>query len=166
MSSLFFGVTALATTLLCALVAGLVLGFAVVVMPGIASLPDRDFLKAFKVMDAVIQNQQPLFIAVWVGSTVAMLVLLVLGTLQRSGTDLHLVWLAGGLYLLGVQGPTVRFNIPLNNALQALDVESMSETEAREVRLWFEASWNRWNRFRTVAATAALAVLLGVLWRG
>jgi hypothetical protein len=39
------------STLLCSLVAGFVFAFAVVVMPGIQTLSDRDYLRAFKVMD-------------------------------------------------------------------------------------------------------------------
>ncbi len=46
----------MATTLSCALVAGLVLGFAIVVMPGIAKLSDQAFLQAFKRMDGIIQD--------------------------------------------------------------------------------------------------------------
>ena len=46
----------LLTILLCSLVAGLLFGFAVVVMPGIANLENREFLMAFKHMDEVIQT--------------------------------------------------------------------------------------------------------------
>ena len=52
-------------------VAGVVFAFAVVVMPGIRTLPDADFLRAFQVIDRVIQDNQPLFLLVWVGSIVA-----------------------------------------------------------------------------------------------
>ena len=70
-----FDITLIATTLLCALTAGLTFGFAVVVMPGIAKLSDRDFLLAFREMDGVIQNKQPLFMLVWVGSIVSVVLL-------------------------------------------------------------------------------------------
>ena len=53
--------TLLLTTLLCSLVVGLLFGFAVVVMPGISKFNDLDFLKAFKQMDGIIQDNQPLF---------------------------------------------------------------------------------------------------------
>ena len=111
----------MAATLTCALVAGLVLGFAVVVMPGMANFQIGIATRAFKLMDGVIQDRQPAFMGVWVGSIISMIVLLVLGTLQLSGVALYLMWGASGLYLLTVQGPPVRFNIPLNNAVQALD---------------------------------------------
>jgi uncharacterized membrane protein len=44
-------------TLLCSLVAGFVLAFAIVVMPGIRNLDDHDFLQAFKAIDRVIQTR-------------------------------------------------------------------------------------------------------------
>ena len=43
---------------LCSLVAGFLFAFAIVIMPGIGSLNDREFLRAFQVMDRVIQNNQ------------------------------------------------------------------------------------------------------------
>ena len=150
----------MATTLSCALTAGLIFGFAVVVMPGIATLPDREFLLAFKRMDAVIQNGHPLFMLVWVGSVVMVVLTLILGTLQLSGVARYLLWFASGLYLLGVQGPTARFNIPLNNAVQALAIEVLPEAALAQARERFEAPWNRWNRFRTLAAIVTVVSLL------
>ena len=161
---IFFDTALVATTLLCALVAGLVFGFASVVMPGIATLSDRDFLRAFKRMDGIIQNGQPAFMVVWVGSIVSSVLLVVLGTLQLSGLELYLMWFASGVYLLAVQGPTIRFNIPLNNAIQALEIESLSDHELAEARRRFEAPWNRWNQFRTLAATISVVALLTLQW--
>ena len=160
MTSLLFDATLMATTVTCALVAGLVFGFAVVVMPGIALLSDRDFLWAFKRMDGVIQGGQPFFMLAGVGFIVLTGLLLVLGTLQLSGVPLYLIWFAGGLYLFAVQGPTIRFNIPLNNAVQALDLDALGDSELAEARTRFEGPWNRWNRFRTVTATSTVVLLL------
>ena len=59
--------------MLCSLVAGLLFGFAIVVMPGIAKLTDKEYLLAFKHMDGIIQNNQPLFILVWAGSILSII---------------------------------------------------------------------------------------------
>ena len=151
--------------LLCTLVAGLVFGFAAVVMPGIAKLSDREFLLSFKHMDGIIQNNQPAFMVVWVGSILSVIATLILGTLNLSGGQLYHLWGASALYLLAVQLPTVRFNIPLNNALQALDIESLSESDLVKARKDFEAPWNRWNRFRTLNAIFSVSGLLVLLLR-
>ena len=67
-----FQIALILATLLCSLTAGFVLAFAVVVMPGIRSLNDREFIRAFQVIDRVIQNRQPIFVLVWIGSIVAL----------------------------------------------------------------------------------------------
>ena len=48
----------IAATFLNSLMAGFLFSFAVVVMPGIKSLSDREFLRTFQVIDRVIQNSQ------------------------------------------------------------------------------------------------------------
>ena len=57
----------------CGLVGGFIFTYAIVVMPGLSNLNNRDFLRAFQVTDAVIQNKQPLFMFTWVGSILAVL---------------------------------------------------------------------------------------------
>jgi uncharacterized membrane protein len=151
--------------MLCSLVAGLLFGFAIVVMPGIAKLNDKGFLSAFKHMDEIIQNNQPLFILVWAGSILSIIITLILGIMNLIGTQIYILILASILYLVGVQLPTFRFNIPLNNSLQNLDIESLDESEAALCRVDFETPWNRWNRIRTVNAILTISMLLLLLIR-
>ncbi len=69
-----FQIALILATFLCSLVAGFLLAFAIVAMPGIGSLNDREFIRAFQVMDRVIQNYQPIFMLVWVGSVVTLMI--------------------------------------------------------------------------------------------
>ena len=147
-------------TLLCGLVAGLLFAFAVVAMPGIATLPDRAFLRAFQVMDRVIQNNQPLFMLAWVGSVIALVAALVVAFVQTSGLQLWLLIAAASVYLLGVQLPTVAINIPLNNHLQQVDVDGAGGPELAREREAFEPRWNKWNRSRATLAVTTTALLL------
>ena len=55
----------LVATFLGSLMAGFLFAFAAVVMPGISTLGDREFLQSFQVIDRVIQNSQPLFMVMW-----------------------------------------------------------------------------------------------------
>lgn len=153
------------STLLCSLVAGFVFAFAVVVMPGIQGLGDRDFLRAFKAMDRVIQRNQPLFMLVWVGSVVALLASAGFGLWRLAGVDRLLVLLATAIYLFGVQLPTAVVNVPLNNRLQAQDLDALSESQLRQARHDFAARWIRWNTIRTVVATLTAALLMVLLLR-
>ena len=157
--------TLVVATLLCGLVAGLVFGFAVVVMPGIGTLKDREFLRAFQVVDGVIQAGQPLFGLVWLGSAVAVLIATALGVAQLEGFDRFSLLVAGLSYLFGVQLPTFVVNIPLNNALQKLDLDSTDDSACRSARDDFERRWNRWNIVRTVVATLVSTVLMILLLR-
>lgn len=160
-----FQVALVLATFLCSLVAGFLFAFAVVVMPGIKSLRDNEFIQAFQVMDRVIQNNQPVFMLVWVGSAVALITSAAIGITQLEGLERLLVLLALGIYLLGVQLPTFARNIPLNNKLQTLDVNSIDETSQKESREEFEPRWNRWNSIRAALASLTSALLIVLLLR-
>ena len=157
-----FQIIVFLATFLCSLVAGFLFAFAIVVMPGIRNLNDRDFIRAFQVMDRVIQNNQPIFVLVWVGSVAALVASLVLGIWQLDGTGRLLIIFAAAAYLLGVQLPTFAVNIPLNNKLQALDIDAVNAAVEKTARQEFEARWNLWNAIRTAFAclTSALLILL------
>ena len=160
-----FQIPLILATFLCSLVAGFVFAFAVVVMPGIRSLNDREFIRAFQVMDRVIQNYQPIFMLVWVGSVVALVTSATLGIGQLDGAGRLLIIFAALAYLLGVQLPTFTINVPLNNKLQTLDVDAMNETTQKAARKDFEPRWNLWNSIRTAVASLASALLIILLFR-
>ena len=65
--SLIFSIT------LCSFVSGFIFTYSIVVMPGLSKLNDKDFLKAFQVTDAVIKNNQPLFMFTLISSILAVL---------------------------------------------------------------------------------------------
>ena len=160
-----FQIALILAAFLCSLTAGLLFAFAVVVMPGIRNLNDREFVRAFQVIDRVIQNNQPLFMLVWIGSVVALVTSAVLGIGQLDGTGRLLMIIAVLAYLGGVQVPTAIVNIPLNNRLQTLDVDALDETAQQEARQDFEPRWNQWNSIRTVFASLASVLLSTLLFR-
>ena len=151
--------------ILCSLVAGLLFAFAVVVMPGIAKLDDKEYLLAFKHMDGIIQDNHPLFILVWAGSILSVIITLIMGIMNLSGGEIYLLGLASALYLFGVQLPTFRFNIPLNNSLQKMDIAALEDSETALSRAGFEIPWNRWNRIRTINSIISVSMLLLLLIR-
>ncbi|MEJ2538812.1 MAG: DUF1772 domain-containing protein [Gemmatimonadota bacterium] len=148
-----------------ALTSGFLFAFAAVVMPGLRTLDDAAYLRAFQRIDGVIQEGQPLFILMWVGSLIAMLAALVVGVEALAGVDRLLLLGAGILYLVGVHLPTVAVNIPLNNRVQRLDVDALGPQEAREARGVFEGRWNRWNRLRTGLGAGSVLMMLLLLVR-
>jgi uncharacterized membrane protein len=160
-----FPIVLIMATLLCSLVAGFLFAFASVVMPGLKRLNDWEFIRAFQVIDGVIQNNQPIFVAVWVGSIVALLASIALGWGQLNGNQRLLMILASLIYLLGVQLSTFTINVPLNNKLQTLNVDEMKETALKSARMDFEPRWNQWNLIRTLLAIVTSALLMILLFR-
>lgn len=160
----YFEFTLILATFLCSLVAGFLFAFAVVIMPGINKLNDKEFIRAFQVMDGVIQNNQPLFMLVWLGSVLVLIIAAVLGIGQLDGAGRLLITSAALIYILGVQLPTITINIPLNNKLQTLDVDAMSEATQKTARNEFEPRWNRWNSFRAAIASLASVLLIILLF--
>ena len=158
-------VTFLLATLLCSLVAGLLFTFAIVVMPGIAKLDDSSFLRAFQAIDRVIQNNQPVFLFVWIGSALAVIAAAVMSVWELGGTDRLLAIGAALVYVFGVQLPTATINVPLNNKLQKLDIGAMSEEAQQRARMEFEPRWNRWNAIRTACSIFASTLLLLLMLR-
>lgn len=149
-------------TLLCSLVAGFVLAFAIVVMPGIRNLDDHDFLQAFKAIDRVIQNNQPIFSLVWLGSILGLVTAALIGMIQFDGVNRLLIGTAAAIYLLGVQLPTFTINVPLNNQLQMQKLDAMTDLALREVRVNFEPRWIQWNSIRTIFAILTSALLISL----
>jgi uncharacterized membrane protein len=162
---MIFNTVLILATLLCSLVAGFLFAFAVVAMPGIARLDDSSFIRAFQVMDGVIQDNHPMFMFVWVGSALALIASAAIGFSQLEGLNRVILVIATVAYLLGVQFPTVRVNIPLNNEIQTVRVDQINGQEAAKARSEFESQWNRWNLIRSIVATLVALALIVLLLR-
>lgn len=160
-----FGPVLLLSTFLCALVAGFLFAFAIVVMPGIKSLPDKEFIRAFQVMDRVIQNNHPVFLLVWVGSAVTLIASWILGFANLDTANFWLLTVCTIAYILGVQAPTIVVNIPLNNELQGFEVCNADEDLRLKARQKFESRWNRTNNLRTCVSCLVAALLMALLMR-
>ena len=149
--------------LTCCLVTGFIFTYAVVVMPGLSKLNDKEFLRAFQVTDGIIQNNQPFFMLTWVGSIIAILSLILIAIVFIGISKTWLIVLVGVVYLLGVQGITISIHIPLNNHIQQLNIDELNEQNLSEERKKFEKKWNNFNIIRTVIAFSISAILLLIL---
>ena len=153
----------LTSTLLCALVTGFVFTYAVIVMPGLAKLADKEFIRAFQVTDGVIQNNQPIFMIVWVGSLISVIGTLIVSLMGPYLVETVLVVIAGFVYLLGVQGLTVLVHLPLNRRIQTVNVEERDASALREERLLFESRWIRFNWIRTLIGFGVIVTFMVAL---
>ena len=155
--SLIFSIT------LCSLVGGFTFTYAIVVMPGLSSLNDREFMRAFQVADAVIQNNQPLFMLIWIGSIVSLLSTVFISAVNFGLSETWLIVLVSAVYLLGVQGITIAIHIPLNNHIQKVIIEKLSDKAINEERVRFERKWNFFNNIRTIISISVCLLLLIIL---
>ena len=149
--------------LFCSLVGGFIFTYAIVVMPGLSNLNDKDFLRAFQVTDAIIQNKQPLFLFIWIGSIVAILTTVLVSLLIVGLKETWLIVLIGVAYLLGVQGITIAIHIPLNTHIQTLKIQEQNDKTLADERLKFETIWNFFNTIRTGIAISVSGLLLILL---
>ena len=152
--------------LFCTLVTGFVLSYAVVVMPGLSQLEDKDFIKAFQVTDAIIQNNQPLFIFIWFGSIISILGTILTSVISSGLLEAWLIIFVGTIYLFGVQGITILVHLPLNERIQKININKMNYQLLSEERKKFETRWNYFNNIRTgISFFVSLILLLIVTIR-
>ena len=155
--SLFFSI------LLSALVTGFILTYAIIIMPGLSNLDDKEFIKAFQVTDGIIQNNQPIFILIWIGSIVSVLSTIITSILSLGILDAWLIIFVSVVYLLLVQGITILIHLPLNKSIQNIDINSSNSETLSKMRKSFETKWNYFNNVRTVVAFFVVLIFLSIL---
>lgn len=155
--SLIFSIT------LCSLVSGFIFTYAIVVMPGLSNLNDKEFIRAFQVTDAVIQNNQPIFMFTWIGSIVSLLSTILTAVVSFGLSETWLVVLFSIVYLLGVHGITVSIHIPLNNHIQKVVIEELNDDAITDERVKFERKWNYFNNIRASISISVSLLLLILL---
>jgi uncharacterized membrane protein len=114
---------AVATAIGSGLVAGFFLAFSICVMRALGRLPAGQGIAAMQSVNVEVLN--PWFITAFFGTAAACLVLGITAILSwRKPAAICL--LAGSLlYLVGSMLVTMTFNVPLNNALAAVDPNSV-----------------------------------------
>jgi len=155
--SLFFSI------LLSALVTGFILTYAIVIMPGLSNFDDKEFIKVFQVTDGIIQNNQPIFILIWVGSIVSVLSTIITSILTLGMLNAWLIIFVGVVYLLVVRGITISIHLPLNKSIQNIDINSSNSETLSKMRKSLETKWNYFNNVRTVVAFFVVLIFLSIL---
>ena len=135
------------TALGCAAVGGAFFTFSSFVMRALDRLPAAAGVAAMQSINVTVIN--PVFMTALFGTGAACVALAVV---EMSGAVLA----AGGLYIVGVLGVTMAYNVPRNNALAALDPVADGTDGA-----WrrYVKEWTAGNHVRSVAGIAAAAVL-------
>jgi uncharacterized membrane protein len=142
----------------CGLMAGVFFAFSTFIMKALARLPAENGIAAMQSINAAAVTSWCL--AVFLGTAAACALVVVSACARWSERSAMALLSGGALFLLGAFLVTLIFNVPMNNSLAALSVNS-PDCAARWAR--YVADWTTWNHVRTIASLAA-AVLLVAGW--
>lgn len=137
----------------CGLMAGIFFTFSNFAIRALNQAKSANAVSVMQAINVTIVN--PLFLLIFLGTPLASGILIIAALASWQTHQSGLV-VAGGLaYLLGCLLVTVAFNIPLNNQLARVSVQS---AEAETAWRNYAVSWTRWNHIRTISAVLALVL--------
>jgi uncharacterized membrane protein len=133
----------------CGVIGGLFFAFSTFIMTALGRIGQAHGALAMNSINEVILRS--LFMPVFLGTTLASLLLAIVALLQW-GQPGSVAMLAGGLlYVIGMFVCTVVLNVPLNNALMR---------EPAGVWARYLKEWTLWNHVRTAASIGAVILFL------
>lgn len=142
--------------LLTGLSAGLFYAWQVSVIPGTKLTQDSTYIETMQKINRAIIN--PPFMLIFLGS----LLIQILSVILYWNTEMSL-WLiisATLVYGAGTVMVTGLGNVPLNDALDELQLNDLSKEEISKERHDYEVPWNRLHLIRTVFAVVSFMLLL------
>lgn len=144
----------------CGLMAGLYFAFSAFIMTALRRIEPAAGAAAMNSINSAILRS--LFMPIFLGSSLASLILVGVGLLRWSRPGSAEMLGGGTLYVVGMFMVTMMFNVPLNNVLASADAAS-----ARGSETWsgYLRRWTAWNHVRTLASTGALALFIAAIAR-
>ena len=139
----------------CGLLAGVYFAFSTVIMTALGRIGQVSGIMAMNAINAVIV--QSLFMPLFLGTTLASLLLAIVGVVRWSEPGATAMLAGGALYVIGMFVCTAVIHVPMNNALAAVDPASV---EAASLWTRYLTDWTLWNHVRTVSSTAACALFI------
>jgi len=140
------------------LMAGIFFTWTNAVKPGIGTLDDINYMKAFQAMNRVILN--PLFYMAFILPVLTISI----STYMNFGSPklyvVELLLISTLMYCMGVFLVTIVGNIPLNELLENTDLEKISLTELGDLREKIENKWNSFNLIRTISSFISFLLLV------
>lgn len=135
------------------LIAGVFFAFSTFIMKALDRSGQVHGILAMNSINSTIL--QSLFMPVFYATTLTSVVLAALALSRWDANRSMPVLMAAIVYVLGMFMCTIVFNVPLNNALAAVDPAS---TDGAAVWERFLNTWTFWNHVRTLAALGAAAL--------
>ena len=139
----------------CGLIAGVCFAFSTFIMSALGRI---DHVAGISAMNAInVDIVQSLFIVLMLGTTVASAALAGIAIFRWSEPGAVPMFIGGALFFTGMFVSTMIFNVPLNDALAAVDPAS---TEGAALWARYVSDWTFWNHVRTIASTASFALFI------
>lgn len=142
----------------CGVMAGVYFAFSTFIMTSLGRLDQAAGIAAMNAINVDIVRS--LFMPLFLGTTMAGAALVVMGALRLSEPGAVSMIAAGSLYVLGMFVVTMVFNVPMNDALAAVQP---SAPEAGAVWTSYLKDWVFWNHVRTIASVVASALFIAAL---
>lgn len=132
------------------LVGGIWFTFSNFVMPALRRIESTPAMATMQTINVTVLN--PGFFAVFFGTAIVSLALLVLSPWRWSEPGSGMIVVGAVLYLAGCIGVTILRNVPLNEALKVAD-----PANADGAALWrrYQDEWTFWNTVRCIGTLAA-----------
>lgn len=141
-----------------ALMAGLFFAWSFSVTTGIARLPDNGYIASMQAMNRAILNG--VFLSCFMGTVLLLPLATWMYYTPQPSPRFWFLLVSTLLYVAGVFGVTMLFNVPMNEKLDKFPLHTASADEMATLRAWFEGRWNRLNMIRTVANTLSIACFI------
>ena len=142
------------------LVGGIFFAFSGFIMKALARVPPAHGIAVMQSINLTVLNVW--FFAVFFGTGACCLVLGISSLFRWGKPGAGYLLVGSLLYLIGTIIVTIACNVPLNDALAAVDPSS---TDAGRVWTDYLKKWTAWNHLRTGAALAAAALFIVGLCR-
>lgn len=129
---------------------GLFFAYSTSVMGALGRIAPGSGIAAMQAVNVVIQN--PVFFVAFFGPALLSIVLAAAALLGWHGGSPLAIYAGAFFYLAGIMAVTIAINVPMNNALMAVDPAS-----AEGAQYWstYLTNWTAWNHVRTVSGIAA-----------
>lgn len=154
-------ITLLMTVLTTGLSAGLFYAWAVSVIPGTKLTTDISYIETMQNINRAIIN--PWFMLIFMGPILGMLISGVWQYTVAIDTVFWLIVAAFITYLFGTFGVTAAGNVPLNDGLDSVQLQTLKADEMHSIREAYEHTWNRLHLIRTIFSVGSFGLLLAAL---
>jgi uncharacterized membrane protein len=140
------------------LVAGIFFAFSSFVMAALGRIPPEQGITAMQSISITVLN--PAFLTAFLGTGVVCVALAAGSYVWWGEASGKLLLAASLIYLVGCIGVTMVCNVPLNDALAAVQ-----PTAPEAAALWsrYLTTWTAWNHLRTVAPLLSAILFMAAL---